>query len=420
MKILSCIESYLPGTHGGGVVRALTNMVEQLKTTHDFSILTRNHDYLRKTPYAEIKPNRWQEQSAANYCYAEDDQWVSCLLQTVSESPPDWLYLQGALSPMTRRILSIRRRHAELRKIPILLAPHGNLGPGTLQHHAWRKQAWLAYAKLRGLYRNLHWHAASEREAAQIQAIFGPVENIRVVPMAPSLEALLPQQATNNEQQASSNSLRLVYFGRLSPEKNLEFAFRLLAEFAARHTDQRIIYDLIGSGEPRYEAKLRSLSAKLPNSVRVNFLGQLPSEALQVRLQEGINSAEFLSAQLSTSNQQTKNVHYHAMLMPSLTENFSYTVLESFQAGLPVLISDQTPWRDLTIQRLGWDLSLDQPGPWGRALEALADQSEQARIDQSEAIRCFAQKWVAEYPQQANRLFQRSSMSTITNHVTVA
>jgi hypothetical protein len=37
-------------------------------------------------------------------------------------------------------------------------------------------------------------------------------------------------------------------------------------------------------------------------------------------------------------------------------------ILESLSAGRPVLISDQTPWRELEKDRCGWDVSLEVQG----------------------------------------------------------
>ncbi len=184
-----------------------------------------------------------------------------------------------------------------------------------------------------------------------------------------------------------------------------------------------MVYDLIGSGSAAYEAKLHSLSAKLPSTIQVNFIGQLSPEALQARLQpSGLSSQpSSLSSQVSSLNSQVplippppqvsslipqvSGLSYHALLMPSLTENFSYTVLESLQAGIPVLISDQTPWRDLQSQRVGWDLPLEDLSTWAAALEQLSHQALAERLEQSQRALGYAQEWGANYSQKAAMLF---------------
>ena len=351
MKIFVCIESYLPGTLGGGPVRALINLVDHLHPEHQFFIFTRNHDYLESIAYTKLEPNAWHPQAQASVYYTDGKNLAAQLLEQVQLVQPDWIYLNGALPELTRTYLKLRQKERALQAIPVLLAPHGNLSAAALAFHRVRKQAWLTYAKVRSLYRDVIWHAASERETEQIHAVFGAAAQIREVPMAPRaplasdiVSDSVPrngvttrpgakrtgtsgrsanveskgQPTTNNEQpptlsappsslrpppsalpphlntfppshsseagslksQASSlsspsTSLRLVYFGRLSPEKNLPFAFELLKEFAQAHPDQAVVYDLIGSGSAAYEAKLHSLSAKLPSTIQVNFIDQL-------------------------------------------------------------------------------------------------------------------------------------------------
>ena len=358
--------------------------------------------------------------------YSNRPQTERDMLEQIQTVQPDWIYLNGALPPLTRTCLKLRRQESALQTIPVLLAPHGNLSASALAHHRIRKQSWLLYAKARGFYNDLIWHAASARESEQVRAVFGEAAQICEVPMAPKREVgRLESGNVESKEPGTKNSgtdaqkaplldeegwaaqrvgvvpdsalsspnspLHLVYFGRLSPEKNLPFAFLLLKQFARTHPDRPVIYDLIGSGSDAYEAKLRGLAASLPATVQVNFVGQLSAAKLQARLQS-----------------PPSILRYHALLMPSLTENFSYTVLESLQAGIPVLISDQTPWRDLQSQGVGWDLSLEDPDRWLQALEDLVSLSykiDHVSNPRSEVVRKFASAWGKAYQSKVSQLF---------------
>lgn len=44
--------------------------------------------------------------------------------------------------------------------------------------------------------------------------------------------------------------------------------------------------------------------------------------------------------------------------MPTFNENYGHAIVESFVAGLPVVISDRTPWRNLEKINAGWDIPL--------------------------------------------------------------
>ena len=62
----------------------------------------------------------------------------------------------------------------------------------------------------------------------------------------------------------------------------------------------------------------------------------------------------------------------HLFFLPTLGENFGHIILEAFCAGCPVLISDQTPWRDLEEKGVGWNLPLDQPELFREVLQRFA------------------------------------------------
>jgi glycosyltransferase involved in cell wall biosynthesis len=71
----------------------------------------------------------------------------------------------------------------------------------------------------------------------------------------------------------------------------------------------------------------------LPNNVKVSYLGALPNNKLCTIL----------------NNQ-------HVMILPTQHENFGHVIMESWQAGCPVIISKNTPWKDLELKQLGFDL----------------------------------------------------------------
>jgi glycosyltransferase involved in cell wall biosynthesis len=59
--------------------------------------------------------------------------------------------------------------------------------------------------------------------------------------------------------------------------------------------------------------------------------------------------------------------------------------MESWQSACPVIISDQTPWRDLQEKGIGWDISLTSPEKFVEAIEKAAamNQEEYNKMSQS-------------------------------------
>jgi glycosyltransferase involved in cell wall biosynthesis len=134
--------------------------------------------------------------------------------------------------------------------------------------------------------------------------------------------------------QKQIGQIRLVFLSRISRMKNLDFALELLTGINAN-----IEFDIFGPIEDQKLWKecqkiIKNLSAK----IRVTYRGSLqPDKVIET---------------LST---------YHLMVFPTRGENFGHIILESLLAGCPVLISDQTPWRNLSIKGAGWDFPLSDP-----------------------------------------------------------
>ena len=63
---------------------------------------------------------------------------------------------------------------------------------------------------------------------------------------------------------------------------------------------------------------------------------------------------------------------FDLFFLPTRGENFGHVFLEAWSAGVPVLVSDQTPWRGLEALQVGWDIPLDSPEQFVRALEVAA------------------------------------------------
>ena len=61
-------------------------------------------------------------------------------------------------------------------------------------------------------------------------------------------------------------------------------------------------------------------------------------------------------------------------------------ILKALCAGCPVLISDQTPWRDLEENGVGWDL-LSKPEMFRQVLQQYVDMNNDEYVKSSESAR---------------------------------
>lgn len=110
---------------------------------------------------------------------------------------------------------------------------------------------------------------------------------------------------------------RLIYAGRLSPEKGVHVLLRALALFDA-HVDQQVMRPVLAiAGDGPARAALEEEARQLFAPGRVTFLGQLDRASL---------SRAMLAADVC--------------VQPSLTEGFSKAWLDAMAHGLPVIASD--------------------------------------------------------------------------------
>ena len=140
---------------------------------------------------------------------------------------------------------------------------------------------------------------------------------------------------------------RLIYVGRLSPEKGVPTLLRALASLAGSGFVPLPHITLAGDGPQR--AELEALTGELGIRDMVTFRGQLDRAAL---------SAELLLADLC--------------VQPSLTEGFSKAWLDAMAHGLPVLASDVGAARAVIgdERERGW---LVRPGDVGALADELRD-----------------------------------------------
>lgn len=77
------------------------------------------------------------------------------------------------------------------------------------------------------------------------------------------------------------------------------------------------------------------------------------------------------------------------------SENYGHVIAESLMVGTPVIISDQTPWNDVTEANAGWAIPLHNTDKFTKAIQTIIDSnddffqrnvetyiSEKLRIDQ--------------------------------------
>jgi glycosyltransferase involved in cell wall biosynthesis len=342
-KILVFIDWFLPGYRAGGPVRSCANLIDHLKGEYDFSVVTRDTDYCETQPYTSVKSDQWNmlPNGVRVYYFSASRLNGKNIRELMKQEQYDAVYLNGIYSPY---FTLVPLRYAKKMNKPVVMAARGMLAGSALAVKSTKKKVFLSFVKLTGLFNNVLFHATTASEADDIRAQFG--NNVKIAPNLPRKQNDENLHARKKEK----GSARIVNIARIAPEKNLEYALQVLVNVKAN-----IEFDFYG---PVYDAtyweKCRALMDAMPSNVNVSYRDSVDAE----KIAETLNN-------------------YHFMFMPTRGENFGHIILESLASGCPVIISDQTPWRNLEEKRAGWDISLSNMKQFTNVIERCAAMDQQ-------------------------------------------
>jgi glycosyltransferase involved in cell wall biosynthesis len=364
--ILVFVRHYLPGFRSGGPVRSVSNLVKALEGEYEFRIVCLNRDHGESESYADIAQGQWTKLDEAHVYYAKDQKMGFALCRRlIAELKPDMIYLNSLLDRKFSMLpfLTVGRGN----DTPVLIAPRGELSPGALGLKAWRKKFFLWVVKFCNYFTHVHWHASSAAEEAQIRQVFAP--NKSHVFLASNLPEI-KQNSLTRTRLKKPGVIKIVLAARISPMKNTLAAIRMAGQLQGE-----VVLDLWGPLENRdYWAACEKQVRLCQHNVKVNHRGEVAHEKMHAMLKE-----------------------YDLMLMPTLGENFGHSIIEALSAGLPVIISDRTPWRNLMATGVGADLPLENESEFVRQLERYQSMGEQELAEVRISCQRFVAAWQADH-----------------------
>jgi len=365
-KILVLTDWYAPGFKAGGLITALSNLADSIGNTFELYIFTRDRDLTDKRPYSQVRSMEWLSVGSARVMYTSDLS-LRHLRRRIVEVMPNLIYLNSFFSPLVIKTLFLRK----LRMLPrcaVVLAPRGEFSPGALKIKSLKKAIFTHCALRTGFYKNLLWQATSDLEAGDIaQVLHSSGERRQLIHVAsdlPSRDWLRAAQQPLKEPKRVGG--RFLFVSRISLKKNLLFALDILASLKGH-----VEFDIFGPiDDQSYWRDCRQRMKSLPSHVVARYKGPIPRE-----------------------NIQRTALDYDFFLLPTQGENFGYVILEALAAGCPVILSDRTPWKDLSDRGLGWVLPLEDRTSWIRVLQQCVDLDPEIYAPMSRKAREFVQSW---------------------------
>ena len=231
---------------------------------------------------------------------------------------PDIIHVHGLWSYNLIVVQKISKKF----NIPFFISPCGMLNPKALKISKYRKKI-ISFLFEESIIKSANCLIAkSQLEFKDISNLY-PNNRIEIIGNPIDLYHLDDNYNINSD----SKNKELIFIGRIHHVKGLVQLLRAWNKIAPKFQDWELT--LIGPDESNYLSQLQKIINFKQN--RVKYLGAIYNREKWQRL-------------------------YNAdlFIMPSNFENFGTSILEALSSGLPVIISNQTPWTEIQKHKMGW------------------------------------------------------------------
>lgn len=356
-RILSLLGCYWPGNEATGPSQSFRAFATGLKSDFDIRVVARDE--------AGNTQSVWQFDDVVPRMQLPIGRFgavgLFCLLRSI---PHDILLLNGFHDREFTIPALVGRKLGLIPHKATIVSPRGEFAEGALSLKSGKKGAYHHAARLSRLTSGIWFHATADHERNDIKVTGLPCRgilqapNVRLLPAVPDLSPPVRQ-----------GPLRIAFLGRISPVKNLEFALDVLARVSVP-----VVFNIYGPiVDADYWHRLQGKIVQLPDNISVIAHGALPHDRVM----------------------KTMAVH-DLFFLPTLGENFGHAINEALSAGLPVLISDKTPWRCLAQHGAGWDLPLSELQAFVDVIEALVIAPSEDRFSYRSKARALAERSYSE------------------------
>jgi glycosyltransferase involved in cell wall biosynthesis len=354
-RITIFTRSYPPAyLAGGGPAQSVFALVEALADEFKFSVITSALDDPAAGPMDSVEPSRWSKLGHAMIWYELRHRMPARkVIALLRETKPQLVYVNSifdyrfaTLPLLVTRMISTR--------IPVVLAPRGELSAGALTLKRTKKWLFVAAFRMLGLHRAVSWHASTSQERTEIERAFGTgVKSHIAMDLRTGITGGDESPDRDCLPHSDPNGCSLVFFSRIVPKKNLATVIK-----AIPLVQGNVRLSIAGPIEDaRYWKKCLALLEDIGDTESVTYIGTIPPEDV----------TGFLGC-------------FDLFVLPTLGENFGHVVLESLAAGTPVIVGRDTPWQQIETVGAGWLCDPASPQEVAGLIQRFLTLDEGARL----------------------------------------
>jgi glycosyltransferase involved in cell wall biosynthesis len=372
-RILILVDWFAPGYKAGGPIQSCVNLALALKDDFEIFVLTTDTDHGDKQPYDGIVSDQWinfKDTSIKVFYARKSSLNASLIKREIQNLKVDFVYLNHLFSPLFVLYPAWLKFKGSF-AAKMIVCPRGALYDSALAVKNYKKKPVIALMQWLNFKKWVTFHATNEREKIAIDKFF-PGSSVIIADNLPNLN-----QERFSTTSKSQGQLSCIFIARIVAIKNLLFLLKILKEVNAK-----IQLTVVGPVEDEaYWKQCEDEIAKMPSQVSIKYMGPKRNDELAALIQQ-----------------------HHIFVLPTAGENFGHSIFEALLAGRPVLISDQTPWLKLEEKMAGWDLSLNRPETFKKAIEDAAGWDQHCFDQWSHAAWNYASRFIQDPERKSSYL----------------
>lgn len=328
---------------------------------YDLAIITKDKDIGAAESYTEVQADVWTQSPNNVKTYYASGLDKDKVMALIKEQKPDYIYINSMYSIYLSIIPVYYLLRQKNYRGKVVIAPRGMLQPHGLAVKPYKKKPFLFLMKLLGIHKKIVWQGTDEQEVSDIRKVLGSEITAKVAPNLPK-----QQQPDFQPIEKEAGKVRFVFLSRIHPIKNLGLFLSFLPELTGE-----IVVDIYGSTEDEaYWEWCQRLISTFPTNIRAVYHRPVPP------------------AEVASTLQQS-----HFFVLPTKGENFGHAIFDGLICGLPVVISNTTPWKNLAEKGIGWDLPLDNKETWVKTLQSCVDMDNETYLQRAKNTWEYAQAY---------------------------
>lgn len=342
-QVLIIYRSYFPSLSHLGPATAIRNLINNMSGDYDFHVLTMNHEFSTGAPLFSENVHREILGSTVIEYVPRGLPGLRILLQRL-RSNFDVVDVHCAFDPLLSIPALFLIWFGSANRSRIFHTPHGIFMDVIMSAGRTKKKLFCRIADTLGLYRRVVHLAGSTGEENDVRRNHIRSQNVLVV------SQFVESTAVHRVQRKKSpGELRIAFVGRVTVQKNLVFAINVLRKLSVPS-----ILDIFGElGDDQYGRQCVEMIKAGVGRCKVTFKGNLEKQDLFEQLAQ-----------------------YDVLLHPTLGENFGHAIVEAMALGVPVLISDKSPWTNVAESNAGWSLPLARPEAFVEKLQMIHEMGD--------------------------------------------